>query len=91
MPTYPMPIDNPRCHCAGAWAAMMCMTGHMLECHHPMDCREAGCGHLGRYDVDPETVELHQTMAAVRLAEGQIAGYRLDPDHPGHVIAEVLL
>jgi len=24
---------------------MLCATGHMLECHHPMTCDEAECDH----------------------------------------------
>lgn len=27
-------------------ACMICPTGHMLECHHPMTCEEANCYHL---------------------------------------------
>lgn len=27
-------------------ACMYCACGHMTECHHPMDCEEANCGHF---------------------------------------------
>lgn len=41
---------NPDCHCLTPLAAMFCMTGHMTECHYPMSCEEAQCGHLKLYD-----------------------------------------
>ena len=31
------------------------MTGHMLECHFPFDCRSAACQHLERYLEEPVT------------------------------------
>lgn len=39
---------NPACVCPTAMAAMFCATGHMLECHYPMSCSEADCGHYQR-------------------------------------------
>jgi hypothetical protein len=30
-------------------ACMFCSSGHMLECHYPMDCQEAQCFHLTGY------------------------------------------
>jgi len=45
---------NPACVCTHAMQAMFCQTGHMLECHYPMDCLEAKCSHLAKYDFDFE-------------------------------------
>ena len=41
-----------RCRASGAGpaAAMFCPTGHMTECHYPLPCDQAACGHLPRYD-----------------------------------------
>jgi hypothetical protein len=44
---------NPACHCANPMAAMLCMEGHLLECHVGMSCMEAQCSHLARYDEYP--------------------------------------
>jgi hypothetical protein len=41
-------VANPECVCPTAMAAMLCATGHMLECHYPMTCREAECDHYKR-------------------------------------------
>lgn len=38
---------NPKCRC-NPQQAMFCPYGHMLECHIPMTCREAECGHYKR-------------------------------------------
>ena len=38
---------NPQCQC-NPMQAMFCPYGHMLECHIPMTCREAECGHYRR-------------------------------------------
>jgi hypothetical protein len=38
---------NPDCRC-NPMQAMFCPYGHMLECHVPMTCREAECGHYQR-------------------------------------------
>lgn len=51
MPDYPPPSENRMCQC---WPNMMraffCATGHMTECHFPLDCLEAQCSHLPRYE-----------------------------------------
>lgn len=49
--SYAPPSEAPvcRCHAAGS-PGMFCPTGHMLECHYPLTCEAAGCGHLQRYD-----------------------------------------
>jgi hypothetical protein len=53
--SYPPPSANPQCQChPNPMRAFICMTGHMTECHYPMDCMEAKCSHLARYDVEFE-------------------------------------
>jgi hypothetical protein len=37
---------NPKCVCPTALAAILCMTGHLLECHYPLSCEEAQCEHF---------------------------------------------
>jgi hypothetical protein len=57
--TYPPPLfmaeelqtpGNPDCHCTNPMQAMMCMEGHLTECHAGMDCATARCSHLARYE-----------------------------------------
>lgn len=36
---------NPACRCPDLIASLFCQTGHMLECHYPMSCKEAQCSH----------------------------------------------
>ena len=40
-------IDSGRCPigASNVVACMFCTFGHMLECHHPLNCREANCEH----------------------------------------------
>lgn len=54
---YPPPLcmaepmgepGNPACYCPTPMAAMLCMEGHMTECHAGLDCAEARCSHLDR-------------------------------------------
>ena len=78
---YATPELTPGCICRerGPMASMFCMTGHMLECHHPLDCREAACGHLQRYDgeideaemagLEEEAVSLLQSLASPGCGE----------------------
>ena len=53
---YQSPENVTVCRClaggGGIAAAMFCSTGHMTECHYPLGCREAACGHLDRYRYD---------------------------------------
>lgn len=64
MPGYLPPQLTANCACRGfPMRAFMCMTGHMLECHFPLDCRTAGCGHLAKYDFEPEQVQELQEAA----------------------------
>jgi hypothetical protein len=39
---------HPLCRCENGMAAMCCPSGHLTECHYPMNCREARCAHLER-------------------------------------------
>ncbi len=48
---------NPDCQCFNPMAAMVCPTGHMLECHYPLSCEEAECDHYliqtqGEYEAN---------------------------------------
>jgi hypothetical protein len=40
---------NPACICTSLLSAFFCQTGHMMECHYPMDCLTAKCSHLAKY------------------------------------------
>ncbi len=31
-------------------SGILCMSGHLLECHWPVSCEEANCSHLKQYD-----------------------------------------
>jgi hypothetical protein len=62
MPTYPPPPcmagqlgveGHPACHCPTPMAAMVCLEGHMLECHAGQTCEEAQCSHYAR-DMEDE-------------------------------------
>jgi len=41
---------NPKCHCLTSMEAFFCMEGHLTECHAGMNCNEAECSHLERYE-----------------------------------------
>jgi hypothetical protein len=45
---------NPACICPNPMVAFFCQTGHMLECHYPLNCEDAMCSHLAKYDMDFE-------------------------------------
>ena len=49
---YAMPSEVKVCVCqeSGPMAMMFCKYGHMTECHFPLDCHQAACGHLPKYD-----------------------------------------
>jgi hypothetical protein len=57
---YPPPEKNPACRCyvkgdaASFMRAMFCPYGHMTECHYPMTCAEAECGH---WEIERESEE----------------------------------
>lgn len=47
---YLPPKMTPLCQCKHDMVrTMFCETGHMLECHFPMTCDQAGCTHLYEY------------------------------------------
>ena len=46
-----LPAANPKCRC-NPMQAMVCGTGHMLECHYPMSCAEAECDHSRRHEQE---------------------------------------
>ena len=65
MPTYSPPRMSPNCLCREDPAAsMFCEFGHMTECHRPLDCAAAGCGHLSKYGYAPAEIELVERRAA---------------------------
>ena len=77
MPKYAAPERVPTCRCADRphMAAMFCMTGHMTECHYPLDCKTASCQHLDRYDlITPEQRQ------ALDKAAADLTGAMADPD-----------
>lgn len=39
---------NPGCVCTTAAQAVLCKTGHLLECHYPQSCESARCSHWQR-------------------------------------------
>lgn len=43
---------NKDCKCPTPQASMFCMTGHMLECHYPLSCREAQCSHFAAAQLE---------------------------------------
>ena len=51
---YSPPDQVPVCPCRdrGGLAPMFCPTGHLLECHYPLTCDVASCGHLPNYRPD---------------------------------------
>jgi hypothetical protein len=67
--------------------AFFCLYGHMLECHFPYRCREAGCSHLNRYDFEPEQVEELENTARAAIAAGKRSPYMLD-EHGNAVVKQ---
>ena len=49
---YAIPSEVNVCTCQDAVPTVMmfCRFGHMTECHFPLDCSQAACGHLPSYD-----------------------------------------
>lgn len=63
MPHYLPPEFTPDCQCKESpQRQMFCPTGHLTECHNPLDCATAACGHLQQYDwtLDEIRVAQHQ-------------------------------
>lgn len=78
MLSYPEPGGNEYCRCAAnPVAAFWCQTGHMLECHYPYGCVEAGCSHLARYDYSVKEAEALVVAAMERLWAGLMPEYKL--------------
>jgi hypothetical protein len=79
MPSYPEPRINPACRC-NAMQAFLCPVGHMLECHYPYPCDQAGCSHLTKYDLELDEAVRLQAEALARLTAGKLPPYCLDAD-----------
>jgi hypothetical protein len=78
VPSYPMPNENAACQCRGnPMKAFGCPWGHMLECHFPYTCEQAGCEHLGRYDIEPSTVAEIKLDALAALKGGGMPPYTI--------------
>jgi hypothetical protein len=74
---YPAPEENPFCQCKGnSRRAFWCRHGHVLECHYPYTCREAGCSHLENLAASER--ERLEASAKEALAKGKRAPYYLD-------------
>ena len=59
---YASPQATHICNCRdNGMAPMFCPTGHLTECHHPLDCQEAACSHLPRYDEEMDQSEMDQS------------------------------
>jgi hypothetical protein len=81
MPCYPMPDDNPFCQCQGhGLKQMFCSMGHLTECHAGYACKQAGCAHLYKYDLDPGQAQRLALAALGRLTAGKLPPYQLDSD-----------
>ena len=68
---YAPPESSPNCACrrqGQQQAAILCPTGHLTECHHPLGCREAACSHLTRY----EEITQGEMAALEELAVGRL-------------------
>ena len=50
---YAAPQQATVCQCRyKGLAPMFCGYGHLLECHYPLNCRQAACNHLPRYEEE---------------------------------------
>ena len=69
---YASPEATHICTCRdNGMAPMFCPTGHLTECHLPLDCRQAACGHLPRYDeeMDQSGMAQLEELAVSRLQQ----------------------
>ena len=69
---YASPQATHICNCRdNGMAPMFCPTGHLTECHHPLNCQEAACSHLPRYDeeMDQSEMELLEKLAINHLQQ----------------------
>lgn len=60
------------CRDKGPMAMMFCQFGHMTECHFPLNCSQAACSHLSKYD-DYSTAELAGLEELTVAALGKVA------------------
>jgi len=82
---YPAPEANPLCKCRRNPSRLFwCKYGHLVECHYPFTCLEAGCDHLEKYKLG--RVKLIQAKEAARkaLLDGILAPY--DNDADGNIV-----
>jgi len=45
---------NPDCTCVLPMDAFWCGEGHLTECHKGLNCEQAECSHLEKYEVDDQ-------------------------------------
>ena len=65
--TYAAPDAVPFCQCrANGDLPLLCPTGHLLECHHPLSCTDAACGHMRRYQDSPTPEDTANAEARAR-------------------------
>lgn len=74
---YPAQSQNPACRCASILTGM-CKHGHMLQCHAPYTCEEAGCLRMVGNGFSFESFYQAQDEARERIRAGQMWPYRLD-------------
>lgn len=74
---YGTPDTVPFCACRtrGETAPMLCPTGHLLECHFPLECRQAACSHMPVYN--PENARL---MLQMEKKAQEILAQKADPE-----------
>ena len=67
---YATPDKAPICRCkdGSVLSPMFCPAGHLTECHFPLDCKQAACSHLPRY----EEIDKSEMARLEELAEGNI-------------------
>lgn len=76
MPLYPHPSENPLCKCKGdKLMSVLCPYGHLHQCHHPYDCASAGCGHLYKYEIEPEKADKLIEAATAKMRAGRMPEY----------------
>ena len=74
---YPAPDQNEFCQCKDNFGrAFWCRHGHVLECHHPFTCRQAGCSHLE--NLPPAERARLEAAAKEALLKGRRYPYYLD-------------
>ena len=74
---YAKPENAPLCRCKdkAVLTAMFCPTGHITECHFPLNCRQAACSHLPRYEEELEP----QDMARLEEVAENTLSHLADP------------